>query len=148
MRSPRHAFTLIELMIVVAVIGILAAIAVPKFAEAIVRSKEATVSSNLGTLRSSLSIYYANTEGIVPADLDSICPEYIKAIPIVTIPAVSKEGTPGHIQMGSVAIGPDTGISEPTASDIWYLVNQGSLQGKIVVNCSHNTSKGIPWSSY
>ena len=44
-------FTLIELMIVVAVIGILAAIAIPNYSDYIKRGKAAEATSNLATLR-------------------------------------------------------------------------------------------------
>lgn len=53
-RKPCHqqaGFTLIELMIVVAVIGILAAIAIPNYNDYIKRGKAAEATSNLATLR-------------------------------------------------------------------------------------------------
>ena len=56
-------FTLIELMIVVAIIGILAAVAIPKFADLVSKSKEAAVKGTLGALRSAISIYYGDREG-------------------------------------------------------------------------------------
>ncbi|HND64395.1 MAG TPA: prepilin-type N-terminal cleavage/methylation domain-containing protein, partial [Elusimicrobiota bacterium] len=59
----RSGFTLIELMLVVAIIGLLAAIAVPKFANLVIKAKEASTRGKLGTVRSALSIYYADNEG-------------------------------------------------------------------------------------
>ena len=62
--SDRGGFTLIELMIVVAIIGLLAAIALPKFANLVTKAREATIKGKLGSLRSALSLYYADTAGL------------------------------------------------------------------------------------
>ncbi|HPA46339.1 MAG TPA: prepilin-type N-terminal cleavage/methylation domain-containing protein [bacterium] len=56
MRRP--AFTLIELLIVVAIIGILAAIAVPNFMNARVKAKIARVLANMKTTTQALELYY------------------------------------------------------------------------------------------
>jgi prepilin-type N-terminal cleavage/methylation domain-containing protein len=58
-RTPRAAFTLIELMIVVAIIGILASLAVPAFRTMLMRSRTAEVSGNLSALFKSASTYYS-----------------------------------------------------------------------------------------
>jgi prepilin-type N-terminal cleavage/methylation domain-containing protein len=55
-----RAFTLIELLIVVAIIAILAAIAVPNFLEAQVRSKVSRVKSDMRTLDTALNAYFTD----------------------------------------------------------------------------------------
>ncbi len=58
MRS-RHGFTLIELMIVVAIIGILAAIAIPNFLRFQLRSKTSEAKTNLASIRTAEASYFA-----------------------------------------------------------------------------------------
>ncbi len=62
----RIGFTLVELMIVIAIIGILAGIAVPRYMNFLKRSKEGATKGSLGALRSALNIYYADTEFYFP----------------------------------------------------------------------------------
>ncbi|MDX2176456.1 MAG: prepilin-type N-terminal cleavage/methylation domain-containing protein [Candidatus Sumerlaeia bacterium] len=57
MNSPKNAFTLIELLIVVAIIAILAAIAVPNFLEAQTRAKVSRVKSDMRSLATAIEAY-------------------------------------------------------------------------------------------
>lgn len=58
-RLPQHAgFTLVEAMVVVAIIGILAAIALPNYQDYLLRSKLVDASSSLSQIRVGLEQYY------------------------------------------------------------------------------------------
>src|SRR5271155_1123123 len=86
--SRASGFTLIELIIVVAIIGILAAIAIPKFADLVLKSKEGATRGSLGSIRSALSIYYGDMEGQYPSDPSSLTinGKYLNSIPLAKTP--------------------------------------------------------------
>ncbi|HLP85234.1 MAG TPA: prepilin-type N-terminal cleavage/methylation domain-containing protein [Phycisphaerales bacterium] len=55
--TVRRAFTLVEILIVVVILGILAAIVVPQFAQATQDSKAGNLKSQLGTLQRQIELY-------------------------------------------------------------------------------------------
>lgn len=144
--KTRKGFTLIELMIVVAIIGILAAIAIPQFANLISKSQEGATKGNLGTIRSALSIYYGDTEGFYPIDATmttlTASQKYLQSIPNANLPKTTN----------SVGHGSSNGIVN-TAGDGggWYYNNGGlgnTTWGQLLVNCTHNDIKNVVWSAY
>ncbi|RJP22059.1 MAG: prepilin-type N-terminal cleavage/methylation domain-containing protein [Candidatus Omnitrophota bacterium] len=70
MKTKYHAFTLIELLIVVAIIGILAAIAVPNFLNAQMRAKVSRCVSDMKALHTSMELYFLDNNSY-PPDFDS-----------------------------------------------------------------------------
>lgn len=86
-RRMRRGFSLIELMIVVAIIGILAAVAVPSFLDATDEAKAARIQADLATVGSAVEIYYAKN-GNYPGSLDELVSKsadgkggYLRAVP-------------------------------------------------------------------
>jgi type IV pilus assembly protein PilA len=79
-RRGEEGFTLIELMVVILIIGILVAIAVPVYFSAQESAKTKTCQANVRTMNGAIMTYQAAT-GNTPADLNALVPDYIKEVP-------------------------------------------------------------------
>ena len=77
----QSGFTLIELMIVMAIIGILATLAIPSFVVAVKHAREAVLKEDLQTMRSAIDSYTMDKQK-APQSLDDLIQDgYLKKIP-------------------------------------------------------------------
>ena len=81
-RSSESGFTLLELLVVMTIIGILAAVAIPALRDSPQRAREAALKENLFTFRSSIDQFHGD-KGYYPPDLQTLVTEgYIRSIPV------------------------------------------------------------------
>jgi general secretion pathway protein G len=143
----KNGFTLIELMVVIVILGILAAIIASRIPIFVTKAREGRTKGNLATLRSVLGIYYSDNDGKYPvtnALAGILVPKYLKEIPKAEMP-------PNHDASNSVT--GDNGTAVVTMGDdggwVYNYNGAGGVWGYIYPNCNaHADLAGVYWSSY
>jgi prepilin-type N-terminal cleavage/methylation domain-containing protein len=140
-------FTLIELMIVVAIIGILAAIAIPKFGQMLEKSREGATKGTIGSLKASACMYYGDQQGIWPCTLNTFTvytfSKYMDSISAVHATGYFVSGSTSPV--GNL-VTMTTQAQAPTAGGTGWLYD--STNGAVYVNSTVKDSRNIPYSFY
>ena len=88
MKKAKNAFTLIELVIVIAILGILASIAIPRFLDAQATARGSRILADMRTMESALSMYMLDNPVTATGETDAAVlvtgtRQYLPAIPAV-----------------------------------------------------------------
>jgi prepilin-type N-terminal cleavage/methylation domain-containing protein len=146
MRQKNPGFTIIELMITVALLGILSGAVAGKFGDIMEKTKEGGTKGNLGTIMAAISVYYGDSNGLFPDNITAqTFQTYLARIPRVTVThpktGFHLSGTANTIMTAyttrNVTIGTDT--------DGW---KYNSKTGDVWVNNSQTDTLGRVYSMY
>jgi prepilin-type N-terminal cleavage/methylation domain-containing protein len=111
MQRSRKGFTLIELLIVVVIIGILAAIAIPKFADTKRKAYVTAMKSDLKNMVSSAEAYFSDNNSYV----GFVAPTGSSGVSLTfTGAATGWSGTATHANAAGATCSIGTGTSTPT----------------------------------
>jgi general secretion pathway protein G len=80
-RKLQGGFTLIELMVVMAIISVLLAIAVPVYQKSIIRAKESVLRNNLFTIRNMIDEYTIDKQKAPESLQDLVSEGYLRQVP-------------------------------------------------------------------
>lgn len=119
-RAPRRprvtGFTMIELLVALAIIGLMLALAYPRYFQSLDRSKEVVLRENLRTVRETIDKFYGDT-GRYPEALEELVEKkYLRAVPLDPLtdsavtwqllpPSDGKEGRVYDIKSGAQGSG-------------------------------------------
>ena len=120
-------FTLIELVIIIVILGILAATAIPRFVDMTDKAEEAACKGALGGLRGGISIWYANKALLKRADFPDTSAELQDTMSDGVLPE-----------------NPYNNLSTVSISDAY---TKGSEQDS-TVGWMYNSTNGQIWSSF
>ena len=81
-QRKKSGFTLIELMVVLAIIATLLTIAVPRYFSSLEKSREAVLQQNLALLRETLDKYYGDMDKYPDALDQLVSSKYLRSVPV------------------------------------------------------------------
>jgi general secretion pathway protein G len=105
-RATRKGFTLVEVLIVVVILGILAATVLPQFTSATEDAKESALKQNLQQIRSQIDLYRFQHNGLVPAQGVTTQDALLKALLLTSEADGSTNGTLSPFALGDKSFGP------------------------------------------
>lgn len=140
--SRSKAFTLVELLIVIIIIAVLAAIAIPKFADSGTRSKEAALKAELSLIRNAVELF-KNDTGCYPATLAGLSATAAPAS------GIDSAGTTYTIQAANWK-GPYLSkiSNDPVSGNAFTYSTTSPNVGKVTSSASGNSTEGTAYNTW
>lgn len=143
--ARKRAFTLVELLIVVIIIAVLAAIAIPKFTNSSLRSKESALRAELKMLRDGVELFKNDT---------TCYPYQLSDLQATSAPSNCYTISGGVVSTASVNASAWKGPyissldADPVDGGAFAYTTSGTSLGKIAPHVSGNDSTGVAYSTY
>jgi general secretion pathway protein G len=141
-RNRRFGFTLVELLIVIVIIAVLAAIALPRFMDSGQRSKEASLRSDLKLVRNAIEVFHTDT---------SAWPATLADLAATTPPASGKDNTGASLTIYATDFhGPylRTVPSDPVAGAAFTYSITSPTVGAVTSSAAGNGIDGTAYSTW
>lgn len=140
-QQAQKGFTLIELMIVVAIIGILAAVALPAYQDYTVKAKVANAISSVGSLKTAVALCAQEAGGVL-TNCDTTTTSVPTSIPAFT---ATKEVASASVADGVIAVTFATGIGTGVDGTAFTITpsttaDQTSLTWRVAAAASSGTT--------
>lgn len=142
LRKKTAGFTLMELLIVIIVIAVLAAIALPRFINSGLRSKEASIKADLKLYRSAIQTF-SNDTGAYPATLAALA---ATAAPASGLDSAGSSKTIAASDWKGPYI--DQIQTDPVSGNAFTYSVTTPTVGKVTSSASGNATDGTPYSGW
>lgn len=144
----KRAFTLVEILIVVVILGILAAIVVPQFTNASTEAQAGNVATQLQTLRSQIELYRVRNNGNPPAlagEDDAAWDELVAGDYVRAAPMNPRTRSTSVVIVEFTGVGADGAMPDPVEGAGWlYNDTTGEIWANYFDETAYNSGSGDP----